>query len=420
MKLFKNILLSVVLLCGSLNTHSQVTASYASNIRTVRTLVNGSWEEPPVMMLGGGNNIEISFDDLQHEYVRYTYRITHCNADWTPSLLHDGDYMTGINGVSVIDDYEPSMNTEMLYIHYQFYLPNENHKLLLSGNYKVDIFSDDDDNHPVATACFSILEPKVGVEVKVSGNTDIDTYQTHQQVDFNINYPALNVINPESEFIPVVRQNRRWDNHVTNLKPTYLRNHQLVYTHNQTLIFHAGNEFRRFYTLDKYVPTMRIDKIRFEDPYYHAYIYEDLQLKSYKYDEDQNGRFVIRNSDNKYNDTESDYFYTHFTLKMPQVAGGNMYIHGDFSGGQFTKDYQMEYNLIDHQYELVLPLKQGSYNYQYLFVGDDSSVGQTAPSEGDFYQTENEYSIYIYHRPFGGRYDKLVGFATQKFQSSNK
>ncbi len=410
------ILLTVCLLCYALSICSQVNISYVDNIRTLQVLMNGKWGEPPVLLLGSGQYVDISFDDLQHNYVRYTYRITHCNADWEPSQLYTGDYMTGINGSTLIDSYEQSVNTEMLYNHYRFRLPNANHKLLLSGNYKVDIYEEDDDEDPVATICFCIIEPVVGIDLKISANTDIDTYQNHQQVDFNINYQTLTTSNPESELIPVVLQNRRWDNKASNLNPSYLRTNQLVYTHNPSLIFNAGNEYRRFEILNRYVPTMRVDKMKFEEPYYHAYIYEDLPCKNYQYDQDQNGRFLIRNSEDYDNDTESDYFFTHFILKTPQLADGDLYLFGDLTYNMFWDDNKMEYNMLEHQYEITIPLKQGSYNYQYLFLPTGTGIGQTRSTEGDFFQTENEYSVYVYHRPFGGRYDKLVGFKNVKYK----
>jgi gamma-glutamylcyclotransferase (GGCT)/AIG2-like uncharacterized protein YtfP len=139
-------------------------------------------------------------------------------------------------------------------------------------------------------------------------------------------------------------------------------------------------------------------------------LYDDAQRINYLYDEDQNGRYLVRNGDNVENDTESDYFFTHFTLKMPKVAGGEVYLFGDLTNNRIEEIYKMEYNLIDHQYELVVPLKQGSYNYMYMFKRDDEEVGLTRPCEGDFHLTENEYEVYVYHRPFGERYDRLVGF----------
>ena len=55
-------------------------------------------------------------------------------------------------------------------------------------------------------------------------------------------------------------------------------------------------------------------------------------------------------------------------------------------------------------------LKQGAYNYQFLWVPDGTGVGQTAMIEGDKYQTANEYLVKVYDRPFGERYDHFVGF----------
>lgn len=419
MRIFYHITALFWFISFTLCINAQVNGTFKNNIKTLQVKVNSEWGAPPVILLGGSNYVEISFDDLQHNYVRYTYKITHCNADWTRSELYEGDYMTGINGNEVIDNYEQSMNTEMMYNHYKFYLPNSNQHLLVSGNYKVDIFEDGEDKSPIATACFSILESKIGIDVAVIANTDIDAYQTHQQVEFNINYQTYTTSNPEAEFIPVILQNRRWDNHVIGIKPSYLRTNQLVYTHNRSLIFNAGNEYRRFEILDKYVPTMRVDQMRYEEPYYHADIFEDLQRINYKYDQDQNGRFLIRNSDNVDNDTESDYFYTHFRLKMPQIPNGALYIYGDLTNNKFDETSKMEYNLIEHQYEITLPLKQGSYNYQYFFLVNGEKVGQSAPSEGDFYQTENEYYIYVYHRAFGSRYDKLIGFKSINFKGNN-
>ena len=59
---------------------------------------------------------------------------------------------------------------------------------------------------------------------------------------------------------------------------------------------------------------------------------------------------------------------------------------------------------------IALLLKQGLYNYRYV-TRDNSGRPVTADLEGNFYETENEYSVYVYHRAFGERYDKLIGFS---------
>lgn len=400
----------IILIFNSFVTMAQENGVFVDNIKSIQVQTNGEWGEQPVMLLGGENYMLISFDDLQHNYVRYTYTITHCNADWAQSDLLRSEYMTGFDD-NRIEEYEQSINTEMEYNHYSFTLPNDDVKLLVSGNYIVNIFEDGEDE-PVARACFSVLEPHIGLTMSVTNNTDIDTYESHQQLSFSINYSGFQTRNAIDELIPVVRQNNRWDNAVFNLKPTYMRVNEMIYEHNQKLIFEAGNEYRRFEILDRHVPTMRIDHMHYDGDYYHATVWKDEQRTKYLFDKDQDGRYFVRNGENIDNDTESDYYFTHFCLEMPQIPGGDLYLNGDLTNNRFAPEYKMEYDLVDHAYHIVLPLKQGSYNYQYLFVKDGESVGKVAPSEGSFHQTENEYSVYVYHRPFGSRYDKLVAFKT--------
>ena len=408
------ILLSATLLAVGCTALAQESASFSSRIKTLQVKVDGRWGEPPLLLLGGRSRIEISFDDLQPNYQRYTYTITHCNADWTQSDLLESEYMTGFNDRR-LDDYDPAIGTEMDYCHYTLWLPNEEQQLLVSGNYRIDIFEDGEDE-PVARACFSVIEPRVGVDIEVTANTDIDSYSTHQQLNFAVNYGGYGVGNPVTEFRYTVMQNRRWDTHVSDLRPSLMQVNRLIFNHNRALIFQAGNEYRRFEILDEYVPTMHVDHMERDGDYYHATLMTDKQRINYLYDQDQDGRYYVRNGDNENNDTESDYFMTHFTLQMPQLPGGDVFLFGNLTDNRMDEAYKMEYNLIDHQYELVTPLKQGSYNYMYMFRHDGDTVGQTRQCEGDFHQTENEYWVFVYHHPFGVRYDKLVGFQKHNYK----
>ena len=106
--------------------------------------------------------------------------------------------MNGFNG-EPIEDYEKSFNTTVLYTHYSLRIPNENISLKLSGNYKLTVYNDEGDEPvPVLTACFSLVEPGVGIGATVSTNTDIDFNKSHQQVDFSVNYGLVKVIEPTS------------------------------------------------------------------------------------------------------------------------------------------------------------------------------------------------------------------------------
>ncbi|MBQ8276905.1 MAG: DUF5103 domain-containing protein, partial [Bacteroidaceae bacterium] len=66
-------------------------------------------------------------------------------------------------------------------------------------------------------------------------------------------------------------------------------------------------------------------------------------------------------------------------------------------------------------YEISLLLKQGYYSYQYLAGPHGRRTGMTS-AEGNFWQTENEYTILVYYRPAGSRYDRLVGWRTASYR----
>ncbi len=415
----------LLLMAGA--SQAQSNKVYHPMIHTLQTIVNDDWLHDDVITLGTDDWISISFDHFTHDYHRFIYKIVHCNANWTPSELFEVDYMDGFNN-QPIENYDNSLNTTMLYTHYRFDLPNDDIQFKVSGNYRVEIFldedEDDDENNnsefnselkPVAVACFRIVEPRMGLDVSVTGNTDIDTNLSHQQVSFTLNYPPGEVMDPATEIKPYVYQNNRTDNMVSLMKPTYVSPGRLEYTHNRALIFPAGNEYRRFEVINMHYATQEVDEISYFAPYYHATLFPDAPRRNYSFDMDHDGRYLIRYNMAEDTDIEADYLFVHFTLNMPRRTGGNFYLTGEFSYNDFTPAYQLTYNEAAQAYEATVLLKQGAYDFMYLWVPDGSAVGQTGPAEGNFYETENEYQVYIYHRPFGGRYDRLVAAQQVKF-----
>lgn len=394
-------------------------------IHTLQTIVNDDWLHDDVIVLGTEDWVDISFDHFSHDYHRFVYKIVHCNADWTPSDLLEVDYMEGFNN-QPIEDYENSLNTTMLYTHYRLSLPNEDIQFKVSGNYRVELYLDEEEvedavfpaDKPVAVACFSVVEPLMALSASVTSNTDIDTNLSHQQVSFVINYNGYNVVDPTTEIKPYIYQNGRTDNCVSQVKPTYVNPGRLEYVHNTKLIFPAGDEYRRFEVINMHYATQGVDKISFFAPYYHATLYPDRPRHNYSFDQDHDGRYLIRYNLAEDTNIEADYLFVHFRLDMPRRSGGNFYLTGEFTYNDFTPAYQAVYDDDEGAYEATVMLKQGAYDFMYLWVPEGSTIGQTGPAEGNFYETENEYQIYIYHRPFGGRYDRLV--ATQQIKFSQE
>lgn len=396
---------------------AQNSRIYSEQIKTLQVIANDDVLLPPIVNLGGNNRIDIGFDYLSHDEHRLIYKIEHCNADWTPSTeVFESDYLEGFNG-QVIEDVENSFNTNLLYTHYHVRIPNENVSLKISGNYKLHVYCDEDGcdtEHPLLTACFSVVEPEVSISASVSSNTDVDFNKTHQQLSFAINYTGLAMNDPIRELKTVVMQNRRTDNWVVNPKPDIQKVNSLEYSHNRQLIFDAGNEFHKFEILGFNRANMNVDQIKWHEPFYHVILNEDRPQKNYIFENDQNGASVVRNENDMDNETTSEYTWVHFTLRSPEMTQGKIYIAGNWTYNQFIPEYEMKYQAESQTYEAALLLKQGYYNYQYLYVTPGSSKGQNV-IDGNFFQTENEYIILVYRRAVGARYDQLIGYRKMNY-----
>lgn len=399
-----SICLTIVLTAIPYVAWGQWFGSMSDRINTLRMVVGKDWEKPPVVDMTADETIEFSFDEMSHEYHRFTYHITHCDAQWKPSSILESDYLEGFNG-QTIDDWQNSLNTTFDYTHYRLVIPNDDVRLKISGNYRLSV---QEDGKEVAYFKFCYSEGKHLIQAKVDGNTDIDSHESHQQVNPTINYGGLTVRDPNKELYTVIMQNSRTDNAVVNPTPTYNAGNRLTYEHCRELIFPAGNEFRRFEVINRYDLNLNVDRISFHNPFYHASLIQDLRRHAYTFDFDHNGRYLIRYNHASNSDTEADYMFVHFNLASDRLTGGKLYVSGRFNGGNLISKYEMEYNSQEKAYQATVLLKMGAYDYQYLWVPDGETEGQTKPTEGDWYEAKNEYLILLYYRQRGSRYDRLV------------
>lgn len=387
------------------------------NIRSLQVIANQKWQDLPIMVLNSGR-ISIDFDDLTHTYRRMTYRLEHCEADWKSSTgLFESDVVDGFISGNTIDDVKESTLTNTLYTHYHLDIPNDKCQPKLSGNYRLHVYDDNDTDHPLLTACFMLTEPaerSMGVRLNITTQTDQTINSQHQQVEMQVDYGNYTVSYPQQQIKTVVMQNRNWHDARWNSKPQYVMSNSLRWSHNKDYIFWAGNEYRKFEILSTDATSLGVDKISWDGKDFHAYLFPTIPLRNYIYDEDADGAFLIRNSDNIEINTTSDYILTHFQLNTPTPYPYKIYLNGDWTYGRLLPIYEMSYNPAEGYYEAVVPLKLGYYNYQFL-TGNEQGRLSSYRVDNSHYQTENSYQALVYFRPQGGRTDKLVGFSNVKF-----
>ena len=413
----KKYITMLILLAFTTIVCAQKNEIYDPNISTLQVVAGDRWLSMPVIRLNQDEVINIGFDDLTHEYRRFTYTIEHCDADWTVSEgLFPSDFIEGFVEGNTIDDKEESVNTNMLYTHYALSIPNDRCRIRMGGNYRVTVYDENNDHQKIFVAHFMVLDPRMGVMMEVSSNTDIDINKSHQQVAMKLSYGSVTVTEPHEQIKSVVLQNGRWNTAVVNTPAQYIMPNGLQWLHSKELIFEAGNEYHKFEMLDPDHPSMGVDVIRWDGTDYHVYPFACEPQNNYVYDEDANGAFYIRNSDNYENDRSSEYMLVHYLLKTNPIKDGNIYIDGRWTNEQLTPNYQMTYNEESGYYEAVIQQKLGYYNYHFIVVHDDGTIRQL-PSDGNFFQTENKYQCLIYYRGKQDRTDILVGFQEVQYRN---
>lgn len=388
------------------------TQIFNPTIKTLQIDVAGVKLGLPIIELSGSEVFKISFDEMSHEAHSYTYKVFHCNADWTKSDINSTEYLSGFT-TSSITDFLTSLNTTFLYTHYSFQLPNNDMSFKVSGNYVVIIYEDNQDDKPIAQACFSVVDPRISIAGTVRGNTDSELSGRLQQLDFDVSLNGYQVRDAASEIKIVVRQNNRIDNQVTDIQPTYLSGSKLSYINKKELIFEGGNEYHRFDISSVYAAGEGVSTIQYIQPHYEAFLYDNkIQTsKTYLYDMDVNGKFVINMQNAQDDNTEADYMLVHFNLPAKQpYFDGQLYIGGEFNYNLLNDAVRLKYDGKSESYFQTILLKQGGYNYQYWFVPKGEHKASPERVEGSFWQVHNDYTIYVYHRAWGERYDKLVGY----------
>lgn len=369
---------------------------------------------PPVIVSGSNDALVLSFDEFAETYRNLRYSLHHLDADWNIDGLVSDEYLDTFNDTP-IDNFDYSNTTTAHYVHYALTIPDGRVVLLVSGNYLIKVYEDGNPDETLLQARFYVSEETVDVSGSVTGITDIDYRDAHQQLSIMIDgKDNLTLDDLSNRLIVKIMQNGRQDNIISVSHPQFITGNTARYEHQRQLIFPAGNEYRRFETISTTFPGRGVENIVYAYPYYHMKLLRDQKrnITGYAYDRTQRGRYRVRQQNSNDSDYDADYVVVHFELEAPPYPNAEIYIDGDFTNRLFDAESRMNYDASDGVYRHTMMLKQGSYNYQYLVKPVGASEGLTLPVEGDFYQTDNEYTILVYYRRPGARYDRLIAVKT--------
>ncbi|MDR4987617.1 MAG: DUF5103 domain-containing protein [Bacteroidales bacterium] len=385
---------------------------HKNNIRTVLFSQKDFELSDPIIRLNSNDKLILRFDDLDADYKHYSYTIIHCDADWSVSDLRIYDYIDGFYE-DEIRDFRFSINTRAPFTHYYLEFPNHNMRPLRSGNYILKVFVNGDPNHVAFTRRFMVLEERLSIQGHVQQANLVRYRDRKQQLLFSINPGNYRITNPYRDLKVVITQNGRWDNAIQDLMPRTIQGNTLLYDHEDKTLFEGGNEFRRFDIRSLRSLSERLQDITSSRRHWDVFLTPDHRRVFHRYvsDDDINGRFMIETRDARDKHLEGDYAWVHFKLPMDAPPDkGYLYVMGALTDWHLSEESKMNYNYGEKAYELSLLLKQGYYNYMYAYVEKEEGPVDVMFAEGSHSQTENDYSIFVYHREPGDLYDRLVGF----------
>lgn len=383
--------------------------AYEPQIRTV--VVRPGFNDPetylePAVTRLGDPNLLLEFDDLRDQRDTYNLRIVHCNYNWTQSGLMDLDFL-GVFNEFPINNFEFSVDTHIPYVHYWITLP----PVKLPGNYLAVVYRGTDKNDIIITKRFMVYDTRVSFENERNLIGAGNVASLNQQINFTVNYQNLDIINPLENVKVTIRQNRRWDNLATDIRPSFVREieKQLEYRFFESeKMFKGGNEFRFFDIRSLNNPGRNVARVNRMVKPYEVFIEPDKSRADEVYSQlpDFNGGFIPDNLD--YPDAAfTNYANINFTLIAPQRYPGNVFVTGAFNYWNLNDENRMQYDSVREVYTATTLLKQGWYDYQYLV---QSPGVPPYALEGSHFQTENFYEIFVYYRPFQPQADLLIGY----------
>lgn len=384
---------------------------YLPQIKTVQCYNTNKEQSLPVITLNSNEKLLFSFDDLTGGSKIYSYTVVHCTSDWKPSRISPLDYLDGI-AEDRITEYKYSFGTLQKFTNYSLTLPNYQIRPKISGNYLLMVYDEGNPQKPVISQRFYVVDSQVGIGVNITASPQVSQRSSNQKIDFTISH-SNPIQNPGLDLKAIVMQNGIPQTAILNTNPTFIRPGSLVYNDLNTNDFPGSNEFRKFDIRSLRYKGENVQEM-VKDTAINIGLFQDVNGNTAKFTNrfDENGKFFIRNQDGRDDNTDSDYGHIAFTLNAipPAGATGDAYVVGRFNNYTMDESSKLTFDASRRRFQTNLFLKQGLYDYKYVWL--DKKTGKTDQTlfEGSFFETENTYQVFVYYRKPGARWEELIGY----------
>jgi hypothetical protein len=366
----------------------------------------------PATELYSSDLLELRFDIFSVDREVLLYKVELCDYNWTTVEVSPFDYIEGFQE-NTLAPYSISINTTVEYVHYRLQLPNDDLNILMPGNYIITVFRQEEPDHPLLKRRFIVYEDLAAISLKMD-QLKSESSQIDQELNASVSTENVSLNEMAGNIRLMILQNNNWASaqYFDRYNTSYGGN--IEFNTPGQIVFNGLNEFRFFDMKSFKFISERVLRNEYRAPNYHV-ILKDDQLrgdKEYFYKEDLNGLFYIDNTDTDDEDIlDADYAWVHFTLDTEVPLPADIYIEGALTDWGF-KDNYLEFNPEKGVYEKQLLLKQGLYNYRYVLKEYSSNKNSYFLTEGEHYQTCNNYLAVLYYRKLGEIYYAPIGVAS--------
>ena len=394
-------------------------AVYSDRIKSVQLHPYGNQLGYPIIRLNSAEQLELHFDDLDANVKNYSYTFQLCNSDWTPVMLSHFDFIKGFSQVR-LNTYRMSSVAFTRYTHYQAMIPDRNCVPSRSGNYILKVFLNGDTSKLVITKRMMVVQELSIIKAEIQQPFNGQLFRTHQKVQFRVNLnEQLNVVNAIQQVKVVIMQNNRWDNAVTDIRPTFFSRTTLEYNTENDCVFPAGKEWRWVDLRSFRLQSERIANAKYSNTSTEIFVKPETDRREQRFNfyRDANGQYQIEPSENINPLWQADYATVHFTFVPPgnsPYPTKDLYVFGQLTNYNLSDAAKMTFNTSKGVYESSFFLKQGYYDYTYVTVERNAKkrIASFDATEGNLWETENNYTILVYYRPLAGRADELIGITS--------
>ena len=392
-------------------------AVYSPRIKSVQLYNTGNQLSLPVLGLNSSNRLELHFDDLDGNVKNYSYTFQLCDADWTPvTTLSSFDYIKGFTQQR-INTYRVSSVAFTRYTHYQAAVPDNNCAPSRSGNYILKVFQNGDTSKLIFTKRMLVVDNQCNIAARIQQPFSGEIFRTWQKIPFQIALSdKIQVLNHLQQIKVVILQNNNWKTALLKVKPTFFTGKKLDYNTETEIVMPAGKEYRWLDLRSFRLQSDRVERANYSPRSTEVFVKPDADRsrQRFVYYRDINGMYTIETSENLNPFWQSDYASVYFSFVPPDnvpFANKDIFLFGQLTNYNTDDSAKMTFNNAKGVYEKTLFLKQGYYNYNYVTIdqNDPKRALSFEFTEGNYWETENIYTILVYYRALAGRADELIG-----------